>query len=305
MNTLLLAGLNPPAGKTTLAAGIAAVLLSQGRSVSYVKSGPTGQEDVAFLAAGLGIAARSVTPAPEADVALLEWPGDLADGVRLAGDLGATAAVVVRYRQGLTAATVLAAVTPLAPRPAVVFNTVPDAVRPAFERRVVAPVAAAGLTVSGVVPEAGPLMGFSVGELAEALDAEFLVLPDRRDGLVESLLLGANAPDPAVSYFQPHPHSAVFCRSDRPDIQLAALDSPVRCLVFCGAGYRQTSVLYRAEDLGVPVLQVATGVLETIARLTPLVEGVRFRQGAKIPIARDLVAAHLDLAAILAVLAGA
>jgi BioD-like phosphotransacetylase family protein len=305
LNTLLLAGLNAPAGKTALAAGITAVVQSQGRSVSYVKSGSTGHEDVAFLAAGLGIAARSVTPPPAADVAVVEWPGDLADGARLAEELGATAAVVVRYRQGLTAATVLDALASLALKPAVVFNAVPEAVRPAFERRVVAPVAAAGLTVLGVVPETPSLLGFSVGELATALDAEFLVLPDRGEGLIESLLLGANAPDPAVSYFQPHPHSALFCRSDRPDIQLAALDSPVRCLVFCGAGYRQTSVLYRAEDLGVPVLQVATGVLETIARLTPLAEGVRFRQGAKIPIARDLVAAHLDLAALLAVPAGA
>lgn len=145
-----------------------------------------------------------------------------------------------------------------------------------------------------VLPETRALYGFTVGELADYLHASFLCLPQQREGLIEHLMVGANPPDPALSYFAPRPNKAVFCRADRPDIQLAALDTTTRCLVLAGGGPLQTSLVNRAEDEGVPVLQVAGGVIETVGRLDGLVERVRFHQAAKLPVMQALLEQRLD-----------
>ena len=307
MKTILVAGVGEPAGKTAIIAGMAASILEQGQSVSYLKVANEEDGDVRFVREALRISAGAGRQPDSADVVLAEWPGPLGEAAAAAASLGAAILTVIRYRQGLASNEIAALLHSLAndgkaalgAAPGVIINGVPERILPLFGENVVAPLRNGGANVHGVIPETRPLLGFTVGELAQGLGASFLVHPETQEGLIENLMLGANAPDPAVSYFAPRPNSAVICRSDRPDIQLAALDNPIRCLVFCGGGYRQTSVLYRAEDLGVPVLEVESGVLETLARLNIVAEHVRFRQAEKIAIARELIKAHVAFDGVL------
>ena len=69
-----------------------------------------------------------------------------------------------------------------------------------------------------------------------------------------------------------------------------------------GTGYIQPSVLYRAEDLRVPVLRVLTDTLDTLAKLDGLVEARRFRQHTKLDAMGRLLEAHLRLDALDALL---
>ncbi|MEK7215653.1 MAG: DRTGG domain-containing protein [Chloroflexota bacterium] len=301
MKPILVAGVGEPAGKTAVIAAIAALTLAQGKTASYLKLGSLEDADVRFMREAVGVPAVAGQRPRPADVVLAEWPGPLDSVADAARALDAGVVTVIRYRQGLTAAGLEELLATVGPEAKAVFNAVPERIMPLFEARVASPLRTGGVEVLGLIPESRSLLGFTVGELVRGLDAAFLVNPGNEDALIESLMLGANAPDPAVSYFGLRPHSAVICRSDRPDIQLAALDNPIRCLVFCGGGYRQTSVLHRAEDLGVAVVEVQTGVLETVALLNTVAAQVRFRQAAKVAIAQQLIGGHLDLARVFAV----
>ena len=306
MNTRIFCGIDDTpnrsgAGKTALIAGLLRHTLDRGRTAAYhrVGDGASAEADADFIRATFGISAThgaaSASATNDTDTRYVEVSGPVTEAADAAAALQGQVVVVVRYRQRLTAADIIEAVRPLGEALAgVVLNGVPNTTM-LLRADTVASLESAGVLL-GVIPESRPLMGFTVGELARHLDAGFLCLPEQTEGLIEHLILGANAPDPAVSYFQPRPYSAVICRSDRPDIQLAALDSPVRCLVFCGEGYLQTSVVYRAEDLGVPILKVAGDAIATVEQLSGLVDGLRFRQTAKVPVVRELVEQRLNLA---------
>jgi BioD-like phosphotransacetylase family protein len=90
-----------------------------------------------------------------------------------------------------------------------------------------------GIPVYGVLPQAR-LAAISVGELADALGARFLVLPDRRFALVETLTVGAMTVEAALPRFRRQPNKAVITGGDRTDIQLAALETSTRALILTG-----------------------------------------------------------------------
>ena len=337
MKSLFISGIGEAPGKTAVAVGLGAHWGAAGQRIGYLRPrfGATGdsltpEADVAFLrsALGLGEAAagpvftspspleedgstltgeirRATEPFDEVDLLLVEGQGQLdgaaaeAEARSIIAALDAKVLLLVRYHQRMGADAIVVAGRALgAALAGVVLNGAPAGVIPAVREDVSSTLGAAGIPLLGIIPESRPLFGFSVGDIADHLRAEYLCLPEKRDGLVENLLIGANASDPALSYFAPKPNSAVFCRIDRPDIQLAALDTPIRCLVFTGGGYLQTSVIYRTEDLGVPVMQVPTDTIATVRDLAGLIEGLRFHQHGKIPVIQSLLKQHLDFEAL-------
>jgi len=265
MTALLLAGVGKAPGKTAIAVGLARRWKNAGRSVAFI--GPEPDADFVRKTLGVGDAG---------DLLIVEGP-DYPDAKVL---------IVVGYKQGLGA--------PEVPSNAVgvVVNGVPaksiERVRGLMN----------GSPVLGILPENRALMAFTVGELARHLGAEYLVPPQGDGEIVEHLMLGANITDTATTYFIPKEHMAVFCRCDRPDLQLAALNQSVRCLVLTGTGFLQASVIHRAEDMGVPVLRVTEETLDVLARLDGLVEGQRFRQEAKVLPMAALMERYFDFLAL-------
>lgn len=267
MTTLLIAGLGEAPGKTALAIGLARRWKNAGRSVGYLQSPES--PDVEFVRKTLAVGDGG-------DILLVE-------GVEYPD---AKVLLVVGYEQGLQAPEISENTV------GVVVNGVPaksvERVRGLMN----------GVSVLGILPESRALMGFTVGELARHLGAEYLVPPQGDGEIVEHLMLGANITDTATTYFIPKEHMAVFCRCDRPDLQLAALNQSVRCLVLTGTGFLQVSVVHRADDMGVPVLRVTDDTLDVLARLDGLVEGQRFRQEAKVLPMVALLERHFDFEAL-------
>lgn len=237
------------------------------------------------------------------DIMLLEGGASLREGyavglgsVTMAQRFGALALVVVRWSSEIHAID-----DALTARHrfgdallGVVFNGVPaesrgwlaDVARPALERQ--------GIAVYGILPQEQRLAAISAGELAEALGARYLVLPEKADNLVESLTIGAMTVEAALPRFRRQPHKAVITGGDRTDIQLAALETSTRCLVLTGNIEPGAQVLARAEDLGVPVLLAPQNTLETIEIIERVFGKTRLAQPEKLARFEALMDQHFE-----------
>lgn len=294
--------MGPAAGKTALACGLASHWAAQGRTVGYAALGAAAEDHARFMGAALQLPEGSIASAstaaglalPAADVVVVEVD-DATPVAEAARALRAKVLLAVRYRQHLCASEVAGGTGDHRDLLAgVVVNGVPPRVVPPLRGSMAPALEAAGLPLLGVVPEERALMGFTVGELADHLGASFLCREDRRDVLVQALMLGANTADPAFGNFQAKPNTALICRANRPDLQLTALEQAMVCMVFTGEGPVQRSVVYRAEDAGVPILAVADDTIGAVRRLEGLVERVRFRQTAKVEVMANLLDGRLD-----------
>lgn len=114
-------------------------------------------------------------------------------------------------------------------------------------------------------------LAISIRKLADILHGEILTSPEKSGDLVESIMVGAMTLDPAPLYFGLRTNKAVVTRGDRPDIQLAALETPTRCLVLTGGVKTLPIVVQRAGELGVPIILVDK---DTTATLSAIEEGL-------------------------------
>ena len=304
MKALILAGIGAAPGKTTLAAGLAQAWQAQGKRVGYMRIGmPSDNADAEFFADALhvpteivGMPSAMLSPGlSAADIVLVELADDVADDgghqrlSEAATALDAAVLLVMGYTQHLDFSVARTAGEHLGGRwVGAVINGVPQIVSSNISQ-----AAKAGLGEDvhdlGQISESRGLLGLGVSDLAGFLQAS-VVGKAPKDALIENFMIGANGADPALTYFAPKAGAAVFCRVDRPDIQHAALDASVRCLILTGEGHPQQNVVNRAEDKGVSVLRVTAETIETVESLTGFVETVRFRQQAKLPIVRGLLA---------------
>jgi hypothetical protein len=177
----------------------------------------------------------------------------------------------------------------------VVINRVPR-YRMRFIEEVVRPfLQARGVRVYGVLPEEKLLQAVSVREIAERLDGEILCAEEAADELVENLMVGAMSVDSALSYFRRLPNKAVITGGDRPDIQLAALETSTKCIILTGNLRPSPIILSRAEEIGVPMILVKPDTLTTIETINSFFGRTRFHQAKKIARFRGLLGERLDL----------
>jgi hypothetical protein len=152
-----------------------------------------------------------------------------------------------------------------------------------------------GIRVLGTIPFQEELQAISVGELAEVLDARFLALSDRREVLIERLVVGAMGVDQALPRIRRVPGTkALITGGDRSDIHLVALETATRCLILTGNLRPMPEVLRRAEELGVPVLLVRQNTLEAVEAIEQVFGKTRLGQESKLKRFEALFAEHFD-----------
>lgn len=240
---------------------------------------------------------------PGKDLVVMEGGGNLNEGftigltapvvIRL---LNARALVVVPYGANLVTDDALAAQALLGQDLlGVVINRVPR-YRMRFVEEVIRPyLTSQGLKVYGVLPEERLLQSVSVREIAERLDGEILCAEEAADDLVENLMVGAMSVDSALSYFRRLPNKAVITGGDRPDVQLAALETSTKTIILTGNLRPSPIILSRAEEIGVPMILVKPDTLTTIETISGFFGRTRFRQAKKIERFRELLADRFDL----------
>ena len=164
----------------------------------------------------------------------------------------------------------------------VVINAVPKMHMEFIQEVITKALAARGIRTFAVIPQDRLLLSISVAEIAAALSGQVLCCPDRMDELVEHLMVGAMSVDSALTYFRRKPNKAVITGGDRPDIQLAALETSTKCLVLTGNIQPSPIILGRAEEVGVPVILVNYDTLSTVEIIERFFGRTRFRQVQKL-----------------------
>lgn len=147
----------------------------------------------------------------------------------------------------------------------------------------------------GTLPCREQLQAISVGELADVLNGEFLTLPEKKDVLIEQLVVGAMSVEQALPRIRRVSGTkAVITGGDRADIQLVALETATQCLILTGHLRPVPEVLRRAEEASVPVLLVRENTLETVEAIERVFGKTRLGQRVKLEQFEALLAESFD-----------
>ena len=309
MSALYITSVERGSGKTALAAGLAKILVAKGKKVGYIKPVTASIDaDAAFMKQLVSPSEtlEAISPiirnseikkyydriAQGKDVVIIEGTppsGDIINAVN------AKAIVVEAYSkepfsaiesykalgQGLLG---------------VVLNKVPKTKRESFTQEGRDKLGKAGINILGVLPEDRTMMALSIGELAANIKGEFLSGTSQSDELVENLMLGALGLDPGTVYFGRKDNKAVVLRVERPDMQLAALETSTRCLVLAGSKQPNSMVISEAALKNVPIILAKNSTVPGLAEnIEAAIAGSRFSQAGKIPHLTQLIEQNLDL----------
>lgn len=221
------------------------------------------------------------------------------NGVTIADLLDAKVILTARCESYLDADSIIACKATLGDRLiGVMLNQVPLRLVEEIRTDIVPCLKAADVTVLGLLPMDPVLHAVSVGEIAAATAGEFLTRTEEKEELVENFVVGAMGVEHALRYFRQTPRKCVITGGDRSDLQLAALETPTRCLILTGDLQPSHQVVARAQELGVPVLLVKDDTLHTITTIETMLGKLRVRSPQKIEHAIAEFESHLDLAAL-------
>jgi BioD-like phosphotransacetylase family protein len=165
----------------------------------------------------------------------------------------------------------------------IVLNKAPASKLGQVHNEIAAQLSQTGIGILGVFPEDRLLLTLTISELAEHVNGEILNSTEQLAELVENFMLGAMTVDSGPEYFGRKSNKAVVVRSDRPDMQLAALETSTRCLILCGNTPPTHAVLYGAETKKVPVILAKDDITATIGSIEDALDKSRFNQEKKLP----------------------
>jgi len=155
------------------------------------------------------------------------------------------------------------------------------------------------IKVYGFIPSNKILSSVSVKEMAQHLDGQIICAEDKVDELVESFMVGAMGQEQALKFFRRKTNKAVITGGDRADVQLAALETPTKCLILTGNFQPSSVVLGRAEELGIPMILVNYDTLTAVEKVEEIIGHVRFHETKKIDKIVEVVKECIDTEALL------
>jgi BioD-like phosphotransacetylase family protein len=238
------------------------------------------------------------------DVVIMEGPGNLdVDKVSalacytIAEALETEVIIVVRYSPTLNLPKIVQICKKLGQRLlGIVISFTPK--METVQQELTAPFHGAGIKVLGVFPEVRSLLGISVGELAEILGGEILTSPETADEIVENIMLGAMTLDSGTEYFARKPNKAAVIRGERPDMQLAALETSTKCLIITNNVKPSPTVASQAEEKHVPIILVKEDTTTTIAGIEKALNKASFRSPRKLKTFGDVLDCYFDFKAL-------
>jgi BioD-like phosphotransacetylase family protein len=311
LSVLYIVSAEEAAGKTAICAGIAINLQNAGKKVGYLKpeAAEKGQTDgdIGFMRKVLGL--TDIVNAPDLikgrDIVLVE-----AKLGEKAGDAvsKATYAATKDMKARVIAVEIYAGQTPKFASVykgfgdsflGVVINKVPPSQLMRVKEEATARFGAEGITLLGAIPENRVLLAITVGELAESVRGKILNSTEKSGELVENYMLGALVVDSGLDYFGRKSAKAAVIRQDRPDMQLAALETPTSCLVLGGSSQPPVySVLHKAESKSIPIITTETAVSDIVTSIENALAKSRFNQEKKLKKLAEIVKQNLDMKAL-------
>ncbi len=180
----------------------------------------------------------------------------------------------------------------------VVLNEVPKNRLEQVREEVSARFGEAGINILGVLPEDRTLMALTVAELAQHIHGEIVSSAEKSTELIENVMLGAKLVDPGPEYFNRKADKAVVVRSERPDMQLAVLETPTKCLVITGDTPPLSSVLYGAEVKSVPIISAEADIISIVTSIEDALGKAKFNQEKKLTKLAEIMKEHFNFPAL-------
>ena len=264
----------------TVAAGIAYRLARDGRPVALARLGgdDRAEFDAATFAALDGITAPD-TPVEAGAIAAMS--GD----VVVEAPPGSVDALVTQLKARVLAvgsASSAGLSVPDGSLAGIVVTRVPLADVATVSRRA---------NVVAVLAEDSVLAAPSIADIADTLSARWLVRPEELSA-VDRVMIGTVASDAAGPYFGNRQRTCVVTRFDKTDIQLAALNTDVQCMVLTGGGEPSPYLLDRVAGHrpDVALLLTSGTTVEAVHEIEPPVRRLsRFDGEAKLLRAVELL----------------
>lgn len=333
MVALYLVSAAEAAGKTMIAAGVGKRLLGDGKKVGFFKpiiaeKKPTGSDDDAkFMKQVLSLSepVESLCPliggerslpdrireayievSQNKDVVIIEGrcgqrPDDnlSKDAYEIAAALKAKVISVEDYANGSSPAEFMNSYKGFGENLlGLALNKVPESRLKRVCEEMTSKFNENELRILGVLPEDRALFTLTVGELADSIQGEILNNAEKSAELVENLMLGAMAVDSGLEYFSRKANKVVVVRGDRPDMQMAALETSTRCLVISGGKAPIDYVRYKAEDKGIPLISTANDTSAVVQSIEDALDKARFHQEKKLVKLSEILEQNLDFLAI-------
>lgn len=288
MSVLLIASPEPRAGRSLIAAAIAYRIGREGTPVTLARldGDESAGADAAAFAALEGIVTPG-TPVSAADVA------KLAGGLVLEAPAGSVKALAEALQARVIAV-------------GHAQSAAIDAPPSTFAGRIITRVPAADVAgvgaragVLAVLPEDRTLAAPSVSDVAAALKARWLAGEGDR-GSFDRVMIGTVSSDAASPYFGNRARTCVVTRFDKTDVQLAALQTDIECLVITGGGEPSPYLLDRVRSTRdeIAVLLAPDSTVETMRAIEGLYGTSRFEGNGKLACAVELLDEakfHIDI----------
>lgn len=222
-------------------------------------------------------------------------PSDLAAQLsrELAQVLDASVVAVVRFQPGMSAQSAAHAQELFGDRlVGIVLNGVTCHQKHYLRTQFIAQLQTLGLRLLAAVPEDRRMLSPTVRQIAEHLGAEFLLLEENGDELVEHFMVGGWFLDEGRYVFSRRERKAVLVRGDRPDLQMAALESDCICLILTAGQNPVQYIVHHAGQKGVPLLLTSSGTVETMEKLHTLKDQITAHHLGKVQRFAELLSAH-------------
>jgi BioD-like phosphotransacetylase family protein len=308
LEVLYIVSVEEAAGKTAVCAGIGKYLMYEGKKVGYRQ--PREQEetgtgdDMSFMKQVLGLSGMDAS--------------DVMDIVIMEGMLGKTADDTMSQTAFGTSKEMKAKVIAVeaysgkAPEyldvykgfgenlSGVIINKVPESQLKLTREEAAGQCDSVGIKLLGVLPENRVLFAITVGELADSVRGKILNNADKSTDLVENYMLGAMVVDSGLDYFGRKNNKAAIIRQDRPDMQLAALETETKCLVLSGSSAAPMyNVSQKAESRGIPIIATDAAAEEVIANIEAALSKNRVNEEQKLPKLVEIIKQNIDLEALI------
>ncbi len=179
-----------------------------------------------------------------------------------------------------------------------VINRVPPHKMDFVKDLVVPFVSGKGVKIFAVLPRKRILYAASVQEIKDGLAGKVLCAQDHMDELVEHLMVGAMGVESALTYFRRKANKAVITGGDRPDIQIAALETSTKCLILTGNLRPNPMIIGRAEEAGVPIILTRHDTMTAVEIIETFFGKTRFQQERKIQRFEALLEENMDFDAL-------
>jgi BioD-like phosphotransacetylase family protein len=322
MNIIQITGNQPGCGKSSIIGALALKLRDQGKRVGYYKPFSIGDKedgDTQFIAGELLGQATLFSPglppaqtldgqdtqaikanikelASYCDTLLLEGPSLIINGTQstLAHEVSKLigSKLVSMHRWSRNTATSIQAESNGCT--GIIVNSYPTH-RTNQISEIIASTTSADCTVIGAIPDDRDMLSVTIQQIADHLQGTWFEDPETPEQLVKRFLIGGNIMDSGPNYFCRHDNQAVIARAERPDIHMASFKGNTKCVVMTGGGTPTEYVQIEARNLGIPLIMVNEGTIDTAHSLEGLLAGSTCHSTQKIQHFKSLIETHLDV----------